>query len=206
MQKLIIIIVMLITGSVLAQSNYEKGMTKAFDLWKKEKSVEASHLFERIAKAETNNWLPSYYAAYINTLSSFGEKDKEVLIAKLKKAQDLVNDAKAISPDNVEIMILEALVNTAWIAYDGTTYGMTLGGKVMTLYANAEAIAPNNPRVVLNKAEWNMGSAKFFGQDTKPFCKDVERALELFANFKAESEFHPDWGKERAEQVLSECK
>lgn len=205
MQKLIIIIVMLITGEVIAQSNYEKGMTKAFDLWKSEQPVKASHLFERIAKAESENWLPSYYAAYINVIQSFGEKDKEVLTAKLKKAQDLVNDAQTISPNNPEIMILEALLHTAWIAYDGQTYGMTLGGKVMSLYAKAEAIAPNNPRVVLNKAEWNMGSAKFFGQDTKPFCKDVERALELFANFKAESEFHPNWGKERAEQVLSEC-
>ena len=206
MQKLIIIIVMLITGSVSAQSNYEKGMAKAFDLWKSEKPTEASNLFERIAKAETDNWLPSYYAAYINVIYSFGEKDKDVLTAKLKKAQDLVNDAKAISPNNPEIIILEALVNTAWIAYDGATYGMTLGGKVMSLYAKAEAIAPNNPRVVLNKAEWNMGSATFFGQDTKPFCRDIERSLELFANFKPESEFHPDWGKERAEQILSECK
>ena len=206
MQKIVMIIVLLITGSVTAQGHYEKGMIKAFDLWKNEKSTEASHLFERIAKAETNNWLPSYYAAYIHTINSFGEKDKEVLTAKLKKAQDLVNDAMAISPNNPEIMVLQALVHTAWIAYDGSTYGMTLGGKVMSLYTNAETIAPNNPRVVLNKAEWDMGSAKFFGQDTKPFCKDVEHALELFANFKAESEFHPDWGKERAEQILSECK
>jgi len=205
MQKIVMIIVLFITGHVTAQSNYEKGMTKAFDLWKNEKPVEASNLFERIAKAEENNWLPSYYAAYINTIYSFGETDKDVLTAKLKKAQDLVNDATAIAPNNPEIMILQALVHTAWIAYDGATYGMTLSGKVMTLYTKAEAIAPNNPRVVLNKAEWNMGSAKFFGQDTKPFCKDVERSLELFANFKAESEFHPDWGKERAEQVLSEC-
>ena len=206
MQKLIIIIVLLITGSVTGQSNYEKGMTKAFELWKSEKPTEAANLFERIANAETENWLPAYYAAYINVIYSFGETDKEVLTGKLKKAQDLINDATTISPDHPEIMILQALLHTAWIAYDGATYGMTLSGKVMTLYNKAETIAPNNPRVVLNKAEWNMGSARFFGQDTKPFCKDVERSLELFANFKAESEFHPDWGKERAEQILSECK
>ena len=50
-----------------------------------------------------------------------------------------------------------------------------------------------------------MGSARFFGQDTAPFCKDVDRAIELFTNFKPESAFHPKWGKNRAEQILESC-
>ena len=40
---------------------YEQGMGKAFGLWKENKSTEASDLFERIAAAEPNNWLPNYY-------------------------------------------------------------------------------------------------------------------------------------------------
>ena len=59
--------------------------------------------------------------------------------------------------------------------------------------------------MVLSKAEWAMGSARFFGQDTDPFCKDVERAIDLFVNFKPESQFHPNWGKDRAEQILTSC-
>ena len=51
-----------------------------------------------------------------------------------------------------------------------------------------------------------MGSARYFGQDTQPICKDVERAIELFANFKPETPFHPNWGIERAEEVLKSCK
>jgi hypothetical protein len=50
-----------------------------------------------------------------------------------------------------------------------------------------------------------MGSAKYFGQDTAPFCKDLQNALELFANFKPESELHPNWGKSRVIQVLEDC-
>ena len=50
-----------------------------------------------------------------------------------------------------------------------------------------------------------MGGARYFGQDTAPFCKDLERSLELFANFKPETPFHPNWGKERVEQVLQTC-
>jgi len=204
MQKLAIILVLFIAHLVSAQTNYEKGMQKAFELWG-ENPTAASNLFERIAKAEPDNWLPSYYAAQVNILKSFGEKDEDKLTAQLAKAQDLINDATAISKNNPEILVMQALLHTVWVAYDGATYGMTLSGKVVALYAQAEQIAPNNPRVVLNKAEWAMGGARFFGQDTKPFCKDVERSLELFANFKPESSFHPNWGKERAEQVLADC-
>jgi len=204
MQKLAIILVLFITQLLSAQTNYEKGMQKAFELWGTN-PTEASNLFERIAKAEPDNWLPSYYAAQVLITQSFGEQDKNKLTAQLAKAQNLLNDATAISKNNPELLILQALLHTAWVAYDGATYGMTLSPKVSALYAKAEQIAPNNPRVVLNKAEWAMGSARFFGQDTTPFCKDVERALELFANFKPETAFYPNWGKERAEQILESC-
>ena len=205
MKHLIIIATLIVSGFVNAQTSYEKGMEKAFDLWRSNNPTEASNLFERIASAEPDNWLPPYYAAQINILYSFGLQDEEKLTAQLKKAQDLLNDATAISKENPEIMVLQALLHTAWVAYDGATYGMTLSGKVLELYAKAAKLAPNNPRVVFCKAEWDMGGAKYFGQDTTPFCKDIERAIELFANFKPETPFHPNWGKERAEQVLATC-
>lgn len=205
MQKLALLLALLITQLISAQSQYEKGMKKAFELWGTN-PPEASNLFERISKAETDNWLPSYYAAQVNILQSFGEKNKEKLTAQLDKAQDLLNEAKSISKNNPEILVMQALLHTAWVAYDGATYGMSLSPKVAALYGQAKTIAPNNPRVVLSKAEWDMGSARFFGQDTTVFCKDIENSIELFAKFKPESPFHPQWGKERAEQVLASCK
>ena len=205
MKHLIIITTLLVSGFITAQTNYDSGMQKAFELWRSNNPTEASNLFERIAAAEPNNWLPTYYAAQINIINSFGEKDEEKLSAQLKKAQDLINDATAISKDNPEILVLQALLHTAWVAYDGATYGMTLSGKVVEIYAKAAKIAPENPRVVYCKAEWDMGGARYFGQDTAPFCKDLERSLELFANFKPETPFHPNWGKERVEQVLQTC-
>jgi hypothetical protein len=204
MKHVIIIATLLVSAFINAQTNYEKGMQKAFELWDTN-PTEASNLFERIAAAEPDNWLPSYYAAQINIMNSFGESDKEKLIAQLKKAQDLINDATAISKDNPEILVLQALLHTAWVAYDGATYGMTLSGKVIELYTKAAQIAPENPRVKFCKAEWDLGGAKYFGQDTTPFCKDLETALELFANFKPETLFHPNWGKEYVEKILKTC-
>jgi len=205
MKQLIIITTLLISGILIGQTNYEKGMQKAFELWGSNQPTEASNLFERIAKAEPDNWLPAYYAAQINVINSFGERNEDKLSAKLKRAQDLINDATAISKENPEIMVLQALLHTAWVAFDGATYGMTLSGKVVELYTKAKIVAPGNPRVVYCKAEWDMGGAKYFGQDTAPFCKDIERAIELFANFKPETPFHPNWGNDRAEQILESC-
>ena len=189
-----------------AQDQYTNGMQVAFQLWGEGQTAEAANLFERISTTEQDNWLPAYYASQVNTVTSFGEKDEEKLTHQLEKAQEFVDLAKAISPDNPEILVQQALIHTAWVAFDGATYGMTLSAKVTALYQKASQLAPNNPRVVFSKAEWDMGSAKFFGLDTSPYCKDVERALELFANFKPESPLHPNWGKERAEQIVKDCK
>jgi hypothetical protein len=204
--KQLIVTALLLSVFVNAQTNYEKGMQKEFQLWQTNNPMKASNLFERIAGAESDNWLPPYYAAQINITSSFGERDKEKISQKLSKAQDFINDAKAISQNNPEIMVLQALLHTAWVAYDGATYGMTLSPKVVELYTRASEIDPNNPRVLYCKAEWDVGITRYFGQDTAPFCKEIERSIELFANFKPETPFHPNWGKERAAQVLATCK
>ncbi len=206
MKKVIVLTLLFIGTLASAQDKYNAGMQKAFQLWGEGKIAESANLFERISAAEPDNWLPLYYGSQVNTVASFGEQDKEKLTQQLEKAQEFVDLAKAISSNNPEILVQQALIYTAWVAYDGATYGMTLSGKVAVLYQKALQLAPNNPRVVFSKAEWDMGSAKFFGQDIAPYCKDVEHALELFANFKPESAFHPNWGKERAEEVAKNCK
>ncbi len=205
MKKLILSIVLLGATLVNAQDRYSKGMEKAFELWRNQKATEASNMFERIATAEPGKWLPYYYVSQINTVISFGEKDEEKLSKQLERAKEFLDVAKAISPNNPELLVQEALINTAWIAFDGATYGMTLSQKNAQLYQKAMELAPNNPRVVFSKAEWDMGSARYFGKDTTPYCEDVERALELFATFKSETPFYPSWGKERAEEVLANC-
>ncbi|TXD82783.1 hypothetical protein ESY86_12240 [Subsaximicrobium wynnwilliamsii] len=205
MKNLIVIVAVLISGIVTAQTNYEKGMEQAFALWQDNKTDAAKNLFERISSAELDNWLPHYYIAQINSLESWDETDAQILKAKLDKAQEHLDLAMSMSKDNAELLVLQAQVLTNWVAFDGMTYGMKYSGKITELYQKAMALSPNNPRVVLGNAEWNMGSARYFGKDTKPYCKDVEKAIELFANFKPESEFAPNWGKAHAEAVFKSC-
>lgn len=205
MKNLFLFIGIIFALNVTAQSQYEKGMTKAFDLWSQGKMTEASNMFERISNAEKDNWIPAYYVGYINAISAFGIKDEAQLKVKMEKVKSFLNKANAISPNNPEIMIMQALHNTAYIAFDGQKYGMTLSGENTQIFAKAIQIAPNNPRVILQKAEWDMGSAKFFGKPIEPYCKDIKRAISLFQNEKKSTvKFSPSWGKDRAEQVLKQ--
>lgn len=205
MKNLIIITVLLLSGFINSQTNFEKGMEKAFSLWEDNKWDDAENMFERIANAEPEQWLPHYYIAQMNSLKSWGQTDETILRAQLAKAQEHLNTAMRISDNNAELLVMQAHVYTNWVAFDGMTYGMKYSAKVSELYANAEKIDATNPRVIFGKAEWGMGSAKYFGQDTAPFCAQFEKALELFANFKPESKFHPNWGKERLVEVLKTC-
>ncbi|SDI59801.1 tetratricopeptide repeat protein [Winogradskyella thalassocola] len=206
MKNLILIALLVISGLAQAQTNFEKGMTKAFDLWQSDKTDEAENMFERIAKAEPKEWLPHYYIAQINSLKSWTEKDATVLKAQLDKALEHLDAAMLKSENNTELLVMQAQVFTNWVAFDGMTYGMKYGGKIAELYEKATAIDPTNPRAALGKAEWAMGSAKYFGKDTAPYCKDIEASIELFNTFKPESQLHPNWGKERAEAVSKDCK
>ncbi len=206
MKKVLLIAFTLVLVGVQAQTQFEKGMTKAFSLWESGDMNAAEQLFERIAKAEPNEWLPNYYVAQINSLKSWEEKDVNVLTAQLDKAQKYIDAAKSISPDNPEIMVMQAHIYTNWVAFDGATYGMKYGGVVAGIYEKAFALAPKNPRVVFSRAEWGLGSARYFGTDTAPYCEAMKEAVELFDTFEPETPFSPNWGKERAQQVATECK
>ena len=206
MKHLIIITVIFVTGVVSAQNNYDQGMEKAFDFWQNKQWTEAEQLFERIAAAEPDAWLPKYYIAQLNSLKTWGETDAAKVNAQLEKAQNALNDAMALEKDNADLLVMQAQVLTNWVAFDGRTYGMKYSAKIADLYSKAYAMDPNNPMVVLGRAEGNMGSARYSRQDITPSCKDVEKAIELFANFKPESAFYPNWGREHAQEVLDSCK
>ena len=206
MKNILIIALLVITATLQGQTNFEKGMGKAFELWGADKWEEAENMFERIANAEEEEWLPNYYIAQMNSLKSWNEKDEAILKAQLEKAQEHLDIAMTKSEDNVELIVMQAQVYTNWIAFDGMTYGMKYSAKISELYAKAAELDPTNPRAAFCKADWDMGSARYFGKDTAPYCKDVEASIELFDTFKPESDFHPNWGKERAEQVSADCK
>lgn len=206
MKTITLLLVILAQTLAMAQSPYEKGMVKALTLYQEQKVDEASNLFERIGKAEQDKWIPYYYVAMININKSWMIKDEAIIKAQLDKAQEYLNLAMTFSKDNPEIKVLQAYLYTVWVAYDGQRFGMTYAPKVGAIYEEALALDPKNPRVLLSKAEWDMGSAKFFGQDTSSYCKQIASTIPLFDSYTKEEPFYPMWGKNRAIEVSETCK
>ncbi|MCV9933457.1 hypothetical protein OIU80_14305 [Flavobacterium sp. LS1R47] len=206
MTKLITAITLFICSLLSAQTQFEQGMGKAFSLWKEGKNTEASDLFERIAGAEKTSWLPNYYVALVNTTTAFKTQDKTQIDLLLTKAQNALNIELAKDSNNAELYVMQALIYTAWVVADPMTNGMKYSAKTMEMYDKAEALAPENPRVVFGKADFQLGGAKWTGVDTKPLCAQVDKAIGLFTTFKPETPFSPKWGLERALEVQKTCK
>ncbi len=206
MKTIITSIAIFICSLLSAQAQYEQGMGKAMQIWGAGNNTEAVATFERIASVEKTNWLPNYYIAFISTIDVFGAKDKTKIPALLTKAQDAIDNATAISPNNPEIMVVQAMLYTAILVQDPMTNGQKYSALAMEEYNKALVIDPKNPRTVFSKAEFEIGGAKYWKSDTKPMCEAIAKSIELFANFKPETQFHPNWGLERAQEALKNCK
>ena len=206
MTKIITIIALFVASLVSAQGQFEQGMGKALQTWNQGKPADAVAQLERIASVEKTNWLPNYYIALINITQAFGEQDKTKMLALIEsaqKAQDVCND---LAMDHPEVLVMQSMIHTASIVYDPMTNGQKLSGDVLYILNKAYKIAPENPRVVFQKASFEIGMAQYFGQDTKPMCAQIEKAIELFATFKPETALHPSWGLERAQAEFEKCK
>ena len=188
-----------------SQTKFEQGMQQAFILMQENKNDEAANLFERIGNAASTNWLPYYNVALLKTRATFGLKDLAKIEAQLAIATEFVDKADAISPNNSEIYVLKGLINVAKIASNPMVYGASLSGATTQLYQKAIAFDNKNPRAHSGLTEFEMGSARFFKQDLTPYCKRLQASVALYDNFKPESNFHPNWGKDRVLQMLKSC-
>ena len=205
MTKFITVFALFVCSLISAQAQFDKGMEKALGLWKEGKSTEATAIFERIASADKESWLPNYYVALINTTEAFKPENKEKITSLLAKANAALDIELAKTPNNVELLVVQAMSKTALLASDPMTYGMTLSPKISEIYMKASLLAPENPRVVFCKAEFGIGGAKWTGADVKQLCEQVQKSIDLFAKFKPETPFSPSWGLERAQMTLQNC-
>jgi hypothetical protein len=141
----------------------------------------------------------------VNTSAAFTTNDKQKINDLLTKAQTALDTEMAKDQKNSELYCVQALIHTAWIVSDPMTNGMKLSSKTMETYEIALKLDPNNPRAVFGKADFAINGAKWTGADTKPLCKEVERSIALFENFKPSTPFAPTWGIDRAKQALANC-
>ncbi|OYX24019.1 MAG: hypothetical protein B7Z16_01250 [Algoriphagus sp. 32-45-6] len=190
---------------------YESAMKKQIQAMKTIQSPEESQAvangFLRIAEVKNTEWLPLYYAAYLQAIAAFRfdiNKDQY-----FDQAMELVTKADKITPNNSEITALKGFIIMGKLSVDPMSRGQELSPLAMQTFGKAIALDKENPRATTLMAQMELGMAQFFGSGPEKACGLARVGLELFAKEEAkvtEDYLLPTWGKREAEQVAGACK
>jgi tetratricopeptide (TPR) repeat protein len=207
----LIIALLMFVASFANASNeaYEKAMQKEIQALGKAGPVaelqKSANAFARIAEMNAGEWLPDYYAALAYANMGFrtegGLEEKDGYYAQAKKH---IEKAKAVSPNNSEIVAVEGYIIMGELAADANSRGQSLSGLAMQTFGKAIELNRQNPRAIVLMAQMELGMAQFFGQGPEKACGLVNASLELFAKENAEAKegnINPTWGKGMAEEM-----
>jgi hypothetical protein len=166
---------------------------------------QVANSFERIANAEKKEWLPPYYAAlchaFMSTLTMGDKIDEYCDIA-----EKFANKADSISPNNSEVYALRSLIYSQRIGVNPMLRGAKFGGKSNEMNAKSKELDPNNPRPYLLQGQGKFYTPPQFGGGKDKALPILEEAVRKYEAFKPASTIAPNWGKERAKQMVEECK
>lgn len=190
---------------------YESAMKKQLQAMKTiqnpEQSQAVANGFLRIAEVKNTEWLPLYYAAYLQTMAAFRfEVNKDQYF---DQAMELINKADKIAPNNSEITALKGFVIMGKLSVDPMSRGQEMSPLAMQTFGKAIALDKENPRATTLMAQMELGMAQFFGSGPEKACGLARVGLELFTKEEAkvtEDYLLPTWGKREAEQVAGACK
>jgi hypothetical protein len=206
---LLLIAFTLSIASYAQSERYMTAMTKLvaqLDTTRKPADLQKlANQFELIANKEHNQWLPYYYAAFCNANLVY-QSDKKMIDDLCDKAEAQINKADSLQPNNSEIYVVKARVNSARIMVNPMSRGAKYGKISGEWLEKAKAIDANNPRVYLTQATALFYTPKMFGGGKDKAKPILETAAQKFEIFKPESALHPNWGKVDCNFMLSQCK
>ena len=165
-----------------------------------------SNNFERIAAAEKNQWLPYYYAALCQVNYGFLEQDKSKLDGYADKATLLISKADSLSPNNSEISCVKSMIASCHMMVDPMQRWQEYGQESSSNMDAAMQQDPNNPRPYFLKGQGLKYTPEQFGGGCTTAKPQLQIALDKYAAFKPSSEISPNWGKERTEVLIKDCK
>lgn len=190
---------------------YQKAMGQALGQMGQANTAEdlqnAANTFDRIATQAPDQYLPKYYAALNMIHQSFNMKDATLAEkdAVLDGAMAQVVAAQELSPNNVELEVLNGYVLMAKMSSDAASRGRSYSPKIYGSFGKAMQMDPNNPRASMMMARMELGTSQFFGSEPTKACGLAKQSIVLFDAESPEG-FNPSWGKGQAEEILLECK
>lgn len=212
MKKLVVIIGILVSGlTVNAQSQkaYIGAMSKGLQSMGAAQTMEdwqaVAGQFERISAKVSDQWHPHYYAALAYINMSFRAGSVTEMDKLTDKAQEYIDAAKKVAPNNSEVVALQGFKYMIVLSADPESRGQSMSPMAMQQFGKALNIDPNNPRANIFLAQMEMGMAQFFGSPTDKACEKGQKALDLFNTAPEEKSLDPSWGKETAEEFVKQC-
>lgn len=206
-RSMVFLFTLVLAVSVSAQdySSYMMVMVKqkkAFKMARSEQDfVMLANDFERIANAETDQWHPLYYAAMCNINASFVSSNKNQKNAYLDKAEELINKALIIYPDESELYVLQALMNQGRTQLATTEKALEYLQKASEALSVAKDYNPENPRIYYLKGLNTLFSPEAMGGGPENACPQFEKAQEKFKGNIPQNVLSPTWGGEENDRL-----
>jgi len=187
-------------------SKYEKAMKKNIALIDSAMvtgtMLEVANNFERIALTEKDKWLPYYYASFLYVITSFSDTTNENKDNYLDKADQFINIADSLQPDESEIYTLKGMIDQARMQVDPMNRWMKYGAAANNNFNTAMNLDSLNPR-----PEYLMGIGLYytpeqFGGGPKTAKPVLEKSLDKYNRFVPDNDVMPVWGRKMVEQLL----
>lgn len=164
--------------------------------------VEVANQFERISRIEKTEWLPLYYLSYAYIMISYQETDNVKKDAYLDQAQQYLEKAMVIEPNESELHMLQGFLYPSRINIDPMNRGMSYMGKMNESLDKALELNPDNPRVYFLRATMTFHMPEAYGGGASKALPLFKLADEKFRIFKPKNILSPNWGKEINELEL----
>ena len=205
----ILTLALVFSAAIQAQTDdkFTQAMGKMLEKFNEADSPEqwqaAANAFERIGNAESDQWLPWYYAGYANVMLAFQQKGLAMIDPILDKADKQIARAEAISAENAEIFVLKSMAASARIRVDFNR-GMQYGPAASGYATRATIIQDGNPRGWLQLGQNLLFTPEQFGGGPTKGCPLLQKAQDRFETFQPAYEIDPNWGKEYLEEVMKQ--
>jgi len=159
--------------------------------------------FERISNAESDKWHPLYYAAFCYINMSYLSKDGEKKDEYLDKAQQFLDKAIEIYPDESELFVLQGLLYQGRIQVNPGERSKEYLVRAGNVLETARSFDQENPRVYYLIGLNLLHSPKSVGGGAEAACPFFKTAREKYADFIPEHVLSPTWGGEKNQDYYS---
>ena len=197
-----------------AQTAYEKAMLPKVQTIEMPKAnlddyTAQANDFARIGDKEKTLWQPYYYAA-LSIIKKGRELMQKNQVAQLddvaKEAQNYIDKAEALSPNNAEIFLLKKMNHGLKMIVNPMERWQTEGQAAQVALNEAQKLDPENPRITILEAEDLYYTPEQFGGSKSKGIELFKKALEQFKTYKIKSSVDPNWGQGEANYFISQAK